>query len=345
MATASAFSLKISDYGSSTVVPDDDVARMMYYLHCVTVGVGLDILQDDLVRYKHYYQLSPARIALVVKSALEFSPDEFIGKLIFRDDKGEVTGSSSNKFVSISAACNIISLQRDIIIAGKVQDVTKVMFFKSSWLEKYYIQPMTRIATVILDTKHCSHCEGEKGICLCTKCPRTSSSRCQPLFETFLGALLTGPSPPASRTPEPQAKPVKSSPGQHQCNCDGCGRGFFTCSRYKCTVCDDYDLCATCYKRDIHNMAHPFMQIDTPGAKPIHLLPRSKTITQTRSTKQLFRKGDSVVLVKLSKFWMNGKKGTVSSVDQANGAAQVRVEEKTFKVKFENLQEEIEELE
>src|SRR5258708_7386354 len=104
MATASALSFNVKEYGVNTIIPDDDIARLMYYLNCVTIGVGLDILQDDIVRYKDYNLLSPTRIAVVFKTAVELSPDVFIGKILFRDDEGEVTGSSSNNFVSISAA-------------------------------------------------------------------------------------------------------------------------------------------------------------------------------------------------------------------------------------------------
>lgn len=47
--------------------------------------------------------------------------------------------------------------------------------------------------------------------------------------------------------------------------CDGCGNGIVGI-RYKCSVCDDYDLCQTCEaKGGIHEPNHPFLKI----AKPI----------------------------------------------------------------------------
>jgi hypothetical protein len=152
MATATSLSMNVRSTGVSVSVPDNDLARLMYYLHCVTVGVGLDILHDDLVDYKNYWRLTPARKALVYKSALEFSPDEFINKLIFRDDAGEVTKRCMNEFCSISVACGIVSLRRDVIIAGKVQNITKVMFFRSGWLDKNYSKPMSRFLMSMLLT-------------------------------------------------------------------------------------------------------------------------------------------------------------------------------------------------
>jgi hypothetical protein len=102
-------SMNVTNTGVSVVVPDDDVARLMYYLHCVTVGVGLDILHDDLVDYGNYGQLSPVRSALVVKSALEFSPDEFINKLIFktttaRSSPGPLRTSSAISLLRVTSS-------------------------------------------------------------------------------------------------------------------------------------------------------------------------------------------------------------------------------------------------
>ena len=142
MATASMISMTISETGVPVVVPDNDLARLMYYLNCVTLGLGLDLLQDDIVNYKNYRQLSRARTEQVYRSALLFSPDELIDKLIFRDDDLMVAKTSSNKFCSVSVACDVVSLQRDVLVAGKMQNVTRVMFFKSSWLEKYYTDPL-----------------------------------------------------------------------------------------------------------------------------------------------------------------------------------------------------------
>jgi hypothetical protein len=53
-----------------------------------------------------------------------------------------------------------------------------------------------------------------------------------------------------------------------------------------------------------------------------------------------WRKDDNVILTGLNRADMNEKRGTVVSVDHALGKVLVRVEEmdRTFKVKFENLQ-------
>jgi hypothetical protein len=70
--------------------------------------------------------------------------------------------------------------------------------------------------------------------------------------------------------------------------------------------------------------------------------PKSSNTSATR-----FGKDDSVVLTGLNRAEMNGKKGTVVSVDHAEGKVLVRLAgtSKIFKIKLENLQEDVEELE
>jgi hypothetical protein len=134
--------MSVAKTSTSIVVQDNDVTHLMYYLHCVTMGLGLNILEDDLVNYKNYRQLSCARTKLIFKSTLLFSPDELIDKLIFQDDDQIVTKTLANQFHKVSVACDIISLQQDVIIARKMQNTTSIMFFRSSWLKKNYTQPL-----------------------------------------------------------------------------------------------------------------------------------------------------------------------------------------------------------
>ncbi|KAJ2913688.1 hypothetical protein MD484_g6726, partial [Candolleomyces efflorescens] len=288
MATLAGLSFNVQGFGRSTSVPDDDVARLMYYLNCVTVSLGFDILQDDLVDYQNYHRLNSTRIALVIKSAAELTPDIFIDRILFRDDAGEVVPSgSSNKFVSITSALDLVSIQRDFILGGQVKDVTKVMFFKSSWLNTFYNGPIERIAKALLEstTKHCSHCEGDPGMCACSTCPRSDKSQCKPIFESFLDALTSTLATPAassstrSRSPAPPPVPARAPPAparqgpvQHQANCDGCGWQLFTGPRYKCNNCYDFDLCQGCYSANKHlETSHHFRKYETPESSPVYL--------------------------------------------------------------------------
>ena len=59
------------------------------------------------------------------------------------------------------------------------------------------------------------------------------------------------------------------SKDMHFCVCDFCKKTNFTEYRYKCLVCDDYDLCGRCFEsRNVsqnHSLSHALVRFDLPG--------------------------------------------------------------------------------
>ena len=74
------------------------------------------------------------------------------------------------------------------------------------------------------------------------------------------------------------------NPNTHQCNCDGCGRQWPEGKRYRCAICDDYDLCDRCYANNLHDLSHPFHRINRPGLTPVRLGPRSPSASPIHSS-------------------------------------------------------------
>jgi len=63
------------------------------------------------------------------------------------------------------------------------------------------------------------------------------------------------------------APTVESQPKEsiwHGVTCDGCSASPIVGLRYKCTVCNDFDLCATCEAKDAHPVDHPLLKMTTP---------------------------------------------------------------------------------
>jgi len=76
-----------------------------------------------------------------------------------------------------------------------------------------------------------------------------------------------------------------ANPDRHSSSCDGCELDTIIGTRYKCTSCDNYDLCESCYTQSVHNLAHPFQQINTSGAQPINLSACQQCMPKARSTR------------------------------------------------------------
>lgn len=56
--------------------------------------------------------------------------------------------------------------------------------------------------------------------------------------------------------------------------CDACNKQGFMGMRYKCTQCQDFDLCAACYHGDKHDISHQFKLFVTPDSVGVKLPPR-----------------------------------------------------------------------
>ncbi|XP_048753764.2 E3 ubiquitin-protein ligase MIB2-like [Ostrea edulis] len=74
--------------------------------------------------------------------------------------------------------------------------------------------------------------------------------------------------------------------------CDACDEHPLKGIRWKCSNCDDYDLCNLCYMNDQHDTGHSFVRIDTDHCRAVHMPPRktSKTII----VKGLFPKAEVI---------------------------------------------------
>ena len=130
---------------SRVTVPDNDLARLMYYLNCVFAAIEYN--DQDVRRYHNYRNwslLSDAEQRMVLMLALALSPDQFDGKVFFHSD--ELCGDSENKFYELSQIRNQVVAVQSIFIAGQTRHVKKIMTYKMCWMQRYYVEPVKGLA-------------------------------------------------------------------------------------------------------------------------------------------------------------------------------------------------------
>ena len=49
--------------------------------------------------------------------------------------------------------------------------------------------------------------------------------------------------------------------------CDGCFQTPVSGIRWKCAICNDFDLCSECYMTDKHPTEHRFLRYNTPDSE------------------------------------------------------------------------------
>ena len=127
-----------------TKVPDDDVARLMYYLHCVFTAI--EYKDQDVRRYRDYQEydsLSYQEQRMVWFLASTLSPDEFDDKVFFHSD--ELCGDRGNKFYELSQVRHQVLAVQSVLIAGQTRRVKQIMTYKMSWMKKNYYEPIERL--------------------------------------------------------------------------------------------------------------------------------------------------------------------------------------------------------
>ncbi|CAF1133102.1 unnamed protein product [Adineta steineri] len=132
--------------GSKVTVPNEDVAKIMYYLDCVCSVI--DYNDNDIRRYRNYSNwknMSDEESRLIFVLALVLSPDEFEDKVFFNNVT--LCDGSSNEFYEIGQVTNQLLIVQSVVIGGQSRQVNKIMAYTSGWMQKYYYQPIKALAS------------------------------------------------------------------------------------------------------------------------------------------------------------------------------------------------------
>lgn len=128
--------------GVTVQVPDNDIARLMYYLKCVCTAIDFD--QNATIRhftaYECWISLSVADQRVLLELCSELSPNALEGKIFFCNEL--LSGDSLNDFLEISQVRQQLLAADSIVIAGRTCQVSKIMVYKMRWMRQYYTEPI-----------------------------------------------------------------------------------------------------------------------------------------------------------------------------------------------------------
>lgn len=136
----------VKEVGSTANVPNNDVARLMYYFKCVCGAIECDMTPQmkRFSNYDNWRYLSATEIRQLIALCYVFSPDVFENKVFFNSPA--MCRNSSNKFYEISQVRNQLIAVSSIVIAGQSRRVNKIMVYKMTWMRENYLEPMQRLA-------------------------------------------------------------------------------------------------------------------------------------------------------------------------------------------------------
>ena len=140
--------LHVKSIGETVTIPNDDVARLMYYLSCVKTVIDYDNEDDILTDFENYDLLNVEQLTVLFSLVILFNPKIFINSGVFILDPSLVPVGSTNEFYQITNERINFHFNDEIMIGGKTRKILKVMACTNFWLLKYYYYPLNNIRSL-----------------------------------------------------------------------------------------------------------------------------------------------------------------------------------------------------
>ena len=138
--------------GERTTVPDDDVARLMYYLSCVDAVINYQVI-DKLSDFRNYKRLTVEDMTALFKLVLLFNPEIFLDANIFILQIAPLPNGLDNQFYEITNERIGIHINNQILIGGRTVRVMKFMVCNPTWLIRNYYRPWKNIYKIAKNYK------------------------------------------------------------------------------------------------------------------------------------------------------------------------------------------------
>ena len=141
----------IEAFGNITNVPNNNIAKLMYYLDCVSTVIEYN--DNTITNYQNYDELTIEELLAVYTLATLLNPQLFIDAKIFIVNPNLLPDSLDNQFYKIIDERIGVHVNQEIMIGGKSVKVLKVMACNTSWLIRNYYAPLNAINRMISEKK------------------------------------------------------------------------------------------------------------------------------------------------------------------------------------------------
>ena len=125
-------------------VPDNDIARLMYYLSCVDTVINYQEI-DRLSDYKNYASITREEFVELFNLVMILNPKFFIEKGVFIINQNLLPYDLGNQFYQITDERIGIHVNSEMLIGGRSVKVLRIMACNKDWLIRYYFNPWKNI--------------------------------------------------------------------------------------------------------------------------------------------------------------------------------------------------------
>ena len=132
--------MDVKPIGRLVTIPDNRLAKLMYYLDCVCSVIQYDEA-SRLTDYERYYLLSSEEEATVLELVALFNPKIMVDLHLFVVSSNLVPSGMTNEFYQITDDRIGVHVNSEVVIGGRVVKVLKIMACTEAWIYKYFINP------------------------------------------------------------------------------------------------------------------------------------------------------------------------------------------------------------
>ena len=137
---------ELTDITVKVTLPENDTAKLMYYLRSVSTVLSLETMEDNIARltdYKNHYVLTNDEKVKLLSLCKQFSPDKLEGKCFFHSD--EIGGDLPNRFFLLNSTEAAFVAAESVSIGAITVSVKTIMVYKMSWKIQFYTNPMNQV--------------------------------------------------------------------------------------------------------------------------------------------------------------------------------------------------------
>jgi len=138
--------LAVDGYGLSVDVPNNYLAKLMYYLDCM--NQCLPYIQDGrLTDYRNAHLLTAEETQRVFLFCSILSPEVLVNQVLYLVYTPGMLDGCKNKFFENTEATRAYTmaaaLKEVVFIQGNAVVIRKIMIFEDIWMREYYMDPLT----------------------------------------------------------------------------------------------------------------------------------------------------------------------------------------------------------
>ena len=122
-------------------VPDDKLAKLMYYLSSIFKIVDYQI-EERYYYYPNFYLLTKGEEETVLKLVNIFKPEIMQNLSLFLSNSDLLSPEEDHKYYELTSEILGKPLPSEVVIDNTNLKVLKVMACNESWINKYYDQPL-----------------------------------------------------------------------------------------------------------------------------------------------------------------------------------------------------------